>query len=159
MMLMFYFIFLLITIFYFLFIINNPQLIQETVYNTTSIFLKVIIPSLFPSFIISNLFIHNQLCNKLFNKLNQKLKLFNNGYSLLIYTNSLLVGNPTTAYLYTKGYNEGLISKEDLIKLTTTTNYINPLLLLSIFKNTMFVVSIVLFFIVINTTILLFYKF
>ena len=148
----------IISIFYLIFVLKNPLLIQLCVKDTTELFLKVIIPSIFPSFIISNILVNNKISIWIFNRINNKLKLFNSGYSLLIYFNSILVGNPTTSYLYIQGYKNNLITKEDIIKLVKTTNFINPLLLISILKDIKLALSIVLFFFIINTVYLIINK-
>ena len=101
---------LTIIIIYFIYCLtNNEYLTTKTIYSIT-IWLKKILPTLFPTFIIADLIYHSNLPYYL-------NKYFHLNY---IYLLSIISGSPSNAYILNK-YNQ------DLTKLLAVTKYTSPI--------------------------------
>ena len=111
-----YFLLLCILLFYFLLSIFYPNYFRETTYDTFTLFLKVIIPSIAPMYIISSLLINNKIFVKITNILLNKFKIFESINASSLFFINMLVGNPTTAIFVLNSYKQNLITKKDWIK-------------------------------------------
>ena len=127
----------LIIIFFFLLIFIKKDIMYTTIYNTTILWFKTIVPNLLPMFIITSLIINSNLihniCNifgNIFNKIFKCSK-----YGIFVYFLSLFTGSPSNAKYTSDLLNNNLISKTLATKLLLfTTNY-NPLLIYSLLTN------------------------
>jgi len=124
----------LIIIFFFILIFLKKDLMYITIYETTLIWFKNIVPNLLPMFIITSLFVSSNLiinvCNlfgKLFSKIFRVSK-----YGIFVFTLSLFTGSPSNAKYINDLVKNNMISVEEGNKLLIfTTNY-NPLLIYSL---------------------------
>ena len=123
-----------IIIIFFILLLLNKDIIYITIYKTTLIWFKQIVPNLFPMFIISSLIVNSNLIFNLCNLIGKPFSyIFKvSKYGAFVYILSLITGSPSNAK-YLKDLKEtNLISIEEINKLLTfTTNY-NPLLILSL---------------------------
>lgn len=124
---------LIILIFFFLIFIKK-DIMYITIYKTTIIWFKNIVPNLFPMFIITSLIIESNLiiniCN-IFGKFFKKI--FNTSiYGFFVFFLSLFTGCPSNAKYLLDLKNNDLITDSEINKLILyTTNY-NPLLIMSL---------------------------
>lgn len=124
-------------IIFFLLIFIKKDIMYTTIYTTTILWFKNIVPNLLPMFIITSLIINSNLiiniCNifgNLFNKIFKCSK-----YGIFIFFLSLLTGSPSNAKYINDLLDNNLISKSLSNKLLLfTTNY-NPLLIYSLLNN------------------------
>ena len=124
-------------IIFFILIFIKKDIMYYTIYNTTILWFKTIVPNLLPMFIITSLVIKSNLiiniCNlfgSVFNKIFKCSK-----YGIFIYFLSLFTGSPSNAKYILDLINNNLISKSLSNKLLLfTTNY-NPLLIYSLLTN------------------------
>ena len=124
----------LIIIFFFTLIFLKKDLMYTTIYSTTLIWFKNIVPNLLPMFIITSLIVESNLiiniCNlfgKTFSKIFKCSK-----YGIFVFTLSLFTGSPSNAKYINDLVNKKLISTSEGNKLLLfTTNY-NPLLIYSL---------------------------
>ena len=105
-----------------------------TIYSTTLIWFKNIVPNLLPMFIITSLIVSSNLiiniC-KLFGNFFSKI-FKTSKYGIFVFTLSLFTGSPSNAKYIKDLIDNNLISKEEGNKLLLfTTNY-NPLLIYSL---------------------------
>ena len=124
-------------IIFFLLIFIKKDIMYTTIYNTTILWFKNIVPNLLPMFIITSLIINSNLIinickifGKFFNKIFKCSK-----YGIFIYFLSLFTGSPSNAKYINDLLKNNLISKNLTTKLLLfTTNY-NPLLIYSLLTN------------------------
>ena len=124
----------LIIIFFFILIFLKKDLMYITIYETTLIWFKNIVPNLLPMFIITSLFVSSNLiinvCNlfgKPFSKIFRVSK-----YGIFVFTLSLFTGSPSNAKYINDLVKNNMISVEEGNKLLVfTTNY-NLLLIYSL---------------------------
>lgn len=112
-------------------VLTNSKIVIETVLYSIEMWKNNIFPSLFPFFIISNLLIEFnfvEISGKLFNPLMKLFKVNKNGS--FVFLMSLISGFPSNAKYGLELLNKNLISKNDLMKLLTFTNFGNPLFIL-----------------------------
>lgn len=124
-------------IYFFILIFIKKDIMYYTIYNTTIIWFKNIVPNLLPMFIITSLIINSNLitniCNIFGNIFNKLFKCSN--YGIFIYTLSLLTGSPSNAKYINDLINNNLIDKSLTNKLLLfTTNY-NPILIYKLLTN------------------------
>lgn len=128
-------IYLLIMTFIFLLFKNYELVLQSTV-GAVEIWLYKVFPYLFIMIILNDILI-NLNFEKFFKK-----------PSLYVFIMSILSGTPSSAYITKKLVNEGKISKEQANKILTFTYFSNPLflytILLSIFKDPLVVIKLML---------------
>lgn len=142
-----YFLLLCILLFYFLLSIFYPNYFRETTYDTFILFLKVIIPSIAPMYIISSLLINNKIFVRITNILLNKFAIFESINSSSLFFINMLVGNPTTAIFVLNSYKQNLITKKDTTKLLSCS-FINPIFVINIFKLSGFKISFAYLFII-----------
>ena len=124
-------------IFFFILIFIKKDIMYYTIYKTTLIWFKNIVPNLLPMFIITSLIVSSNLiiniCNLLGNIGN---KIFNcSKYGIFVYILSLFTGSPSNAKYINDLIQNNLISKSLSNKLLLfTTNY-NPLLIYTLLNN------------------------
>ena len=126
----------IIIIFFFILIFLKKDLMYTTLYSTTIIWFKNIVPNLFPMFIITSLIVESNLiiniCNlfgKLFSYIFKTSK-----FGIFVFTLSLFTGSPSNAKYIQDLIEKKLISTSEGNKLLVfTTNY-NPLLIYSLLK-------------------------
>ena len=145
-----YFFYFLMTIFYFIFIFLYPNLIKTTTLNSIETFVKILIPSILPSYILSNILIENPFFNKLTNKLSFLFNVFDSSKSISIFITNILIGSPTTIINCVKNYSNKYISKEDFKILLKSSSFINPLFIINITKTLNIQSYITTYIIIIN---------
>ena len=124
----------LIIFFFFILIFIKKDIMYYTIYSTTLIWFKNIVPNLLPMFIITSLIISSNLiitiCNlfgKIFSKIFKTSK-----YGVFVFILSIFTGSPSNAKYIKDLIDNKLISKDEGDKLLLfTTNY-NPLLIYSL---------------------------
>ena len=124
----------IIILMFFILIILKKDIMYITIYKTTLIWFKNIVPNLFPMFIISSFIVNSNLILNICNILGKPFSLIfkTSKYSIFIYLLSLVSGCPSNAKYIKDLLDNNLISKEESNKLLTfTTNY-NPILVISL---------------------------
>ena len=124
----------LIIILFFILILLKKDIMYITIYKTTLIWFKNIVPNLFPMFIISSLIVNTNLINNICNILGKPFQfIFNiNKYGVFVYILSLISGSPSNAKYIKDLKDNNLITKEEENRLLTfTTNY-NPILIITL---------------------------
>lgn len=124
----------LIIFFFFILIFIKKDIMYYTIYSTTLIWFKNIVPNLLPMFIITSLIVSSNLiiniCNlfgKIFSKIFKTSK-----YGVFVFILSIFTGSPSNAKYIKDLIDNKLISKDEGDKLLLfTTNY-NPLLIYSL---------------------------
>ena len=124
----------LIIFFFFILIFIKKDIMYYTIYSTTLIWFKNIVPNLLPMLIITSLIISSNLiipiCNlfgKIFSKIFKTSK-----YGIFVFVLSLFTGSPSNAKYIKDLIDNNLISITEGNKLLLfTTNY-NPLLIYSL---------------------------
>lgn len=119
---------------FFILIFIKKDIMYYTIYSTTLIWFKNIVPNLLPMFIITSLIVSSNLiiniC-KLFGNFFSKI-FKTSKYGIFVFTLSLFTGSPSNAKYIKDLIDNNLISKEEGNKLLLfTTNY-NPLLIYSL---------------------------
>ncbi len=112
-----------------LLILINSSLIIKSVKDSSFMFIIKIFPSLFPTMVIGNLLIKNNIeliipkfIKKIFNKL------FNfNDIETSIFIISIFTGTPSNAIYINEYLEKNLITKKEAEALLCTTHFINPL--------------------------------
>ena len=122
---------------FFILIFIKKDIMYITIYNTTILWFKNIIPNLLPMFIITSLIINSNLiiniCNIFGKTFNKVFKCSN--YGIFVYFLSLFTGSPSNAKYIDYLIKNNLINKTISTKLLLfTTNY-NPLLIYSLLSN------------------------
>lgn len=124
----------IIIIFFFILIFLKKDLMYTTIYTTTLIWFKNIVPNLLPMFIITSLIVNSNLiiniCNLFGKPFSKAFK--TSKYGIFVFTLSLFTGSPSNAKYINDLINNKLISLSEGNKLLLfTTNY-NPLLIYSL---------------------------
>ena len=124
----------IIIIIFFILIFIKKDIMYYTIYSTTLIWFKNIVPNLLPMFIITSLIVSSNLIINICNLFgNFFSKIFKTSiYGIFVFTLSLFTGSPSNAKYIKDLIDNNLISKEEGNKLLLfTTNY-NPLLIYSL---------------------------
>lgn len=150
-----YFFSFLIAIFYLIFCFLYPNLIKEATIDTINTFLKILLPSILPMYVISNILINNVLFNKLTNKLKFLFRVFDSSKSITLFLTNILVGSPSSVINVINSYKNEEISKSDLIILIKSSSFMNPLFIFTICK--LFHFNLLITFYIILTNILINY--
>lgn len=119
---------------FFILIFIKKDIMYYTIYSTTLIWFKNIVPNLFPMFIITSLIIGSNLIINICNLLGETFsKIFKTSkYGIFIFILSLFTGSPSNAKYIKDLIDNNLISTSEGNKLLLfTTNY-NPLLIYSL---------------------------
>lgn len=141
---------------YIIFFINNTQILQTTTYDTFNIFLKVLLPSIIPMYIMSNILINNKITQTLLSKLKPLFKVFDSTYSISLFVSSIFLGNPTSIINIISSYKKNKISYDDTMILLKSCSFINPLFIINFCKeNKLMELSYYIIFINIFTNYLL----
>lgn len=124
----------IIIIIFFILIFIKKDIMYYTIYSTTLIWFKNIVPNLLPMFIITSLIVSSNLiiniCNLFGNFFSKIFK--TSKYGIFVFILSLFTGSPSNAKYIKDLIDNNLISKEEGNKLLLfTTNY-NPLLIYSL---------------------------
>lgn len=142
----------IIIIIFFILIFIKKDIMYYTIYSTTLIWFKNIVPNLLPMFIITSLIVSSNLiiniCNLFGNFFSKIFK--TSKYGIFVFILSLFTGSPSNAKYIKDLIDNNLISKEEGNKLLLfTTNY-NPLLIYSLLtlyldnKTSITIISIVI---------------
>ena len=117
----------------FLEVLFNKTLIFDTISYSLNIWVNSLIPSMFPSFIISDILISYQITNYIPKPLKKIFcKIFNVSEQIIsIFFLSLLSGFPSNARNAKNLYQQNLITKEEASHALTFTHFANPLFVLS----------------------------
>lgn len=124
----------IIIIIFFILIFIKKDIMYYTIYSTTLIWFKNIVPNLLPMFIITSLIVSSNLIINICNLFgNFFSKIFKTSiYGIFVFILSLFTGSPSNAKYIKDLIDNNLISKEEGNKLLLfTTNY-NPLLIYSL---------------------------
>jgi len=121
-------------IIFFILILLKKDIMYITIYKTTLIWFKNIVPNLFPMFIISSLIINTNLINNICNMLGKPFKkIFNiNKYGVYVCILSLITGSPSNAKYIKDLRNNNLITKNEQDRLLTFTMNYNPILIITL---------------------------
>ena len=137
----------LIIITFFLLIYLKKDLMYVTIYKTTIIWFKNIIPNLFPMFIITSLIVESNLiiniCNLFGNSFSRIFK--TSKYGIFVFILSLFTGSPSNAKYINDLVNKNLITIDEG----------NKLLLFSSNYNTLLIYSLLTLFLDSNTSIMI----
>lgn len=151
-------------IIYFLILIEflllfNSKIIVKNVILSSKMFIMTVFPSLFPSMIVGNLLVKNNI-SIIIPKFIKNLfkKLFNySEYMASIFIISIITGTPSNALYIEEYLNKGLINNEEASSLMCSTHFINPLFVVSLVGvnifNSIKVGFIILFLILIDNLI------
>ena len=120
----------LIIIILILIFINN-HIMYNTIYTTTIIWFKNIVPNILPMFIITSLIIESNLIFNITNLFgNLFSKIFKTSkYSIFVFILSILSGSPSNAKYINDLYINNLITKEEANKILLFTTNFNSLLI------------------------------
>lgn len=115
------------------FIITKKILIQETILNAISIWYKFILPSLFPTFIISDILINYNIINYIPYFLKKIFKyLFNiSNSNIVIFFLSLISGFPSNARNARTMYEKKEITLEEANHILIFSHFANPVFIMS----------------------------
>lgn len=121
-------------ILFFILILLNKDIMYITIYKTTLIWFKNIVPNLLPMFIISSLIVSSNLIINICNILGRPFQyIFNiNKYGVYVYILSLISGSPSNAKYIKDLRDNNLINKDEQDKLLTFTMNYNPILIISL---------------------------
>lgn len=114
-------------------ILCNSKIIVNNTIISLKMFIKVVFPSLFPTMIVGNLLVKNNLeliIPKFIKKLFNKLFNYNNSMTS-IYIISMLTGTPSNAIYINEYLDKKLISEKEAESLLLSTHFINPLFVIS----------------------------
>ena len=115
------------------FIIIKKILIQETILNAISIWYKFILPSLFPTFIISDILINYNIINyipEFFKKFFKSLFNISNS-NIIIFFLSLISGFPSNARNARTMYEKKEITLEEANHILIFSHFANPVFIMS----------------------------
>lgn len=124
----------LIIFFFFILIFIKKDIMYYTIYSTTLIWFKNIVPNLLPMFIITSLIVSSNLIVNISNLLGKIFsKIFKTSkYGVFVFGLSLFTGSPSNAKYIKDLIDNNIISPSEGNKLLLfTTNY-NPLLIYSL---------------------------
>lgn len=114
------FIFIIFILFYNIKYINDYQLIIK---ETTYLWFTVLIPSVMPMYVFSNLLLAIPNCFNVFYYLLNPLYRFENSTSTAIFLLSFLTSNPTTSIIIVNSLNQNLISNFEADRLMRSTSH------------------------------------
>ena len=137
------------TILYLIFFLKYPLILQKVSFNSFTFFIKVMIPSIIPMYILSNLILYNRITQKFMLIFKPFFNKFDNTFCISLFITNILVGNPTGIINIIKAHNEKLISNDDALILVKCSSFINPLFIIS-FANLYNIKKFGIFIIVIN---------
>lgn len=112
-----------------LIILSKSSIVIESVINTSSMFILKIFPSLFPTMIIGNLLVRNNvwiIIPKFIRKIFNKLFGFND-LMTSIFIISMFTGTPSNAMYINEYLEKKLITIKEAENLLCVTHFINPL--------------------------------
>jgi len=124
----------LAVILFFILIFIKKDIIYITIYKTTLIWFKNIVPNLLPVFIISSLIVSTNLIQNICNVLGKIFEyIFNiNKYGAYVYILSLISGSPSNAKYIKDLSDNNLINKDEKNTLLSFTMNYNPILIISL---------------------------
>lgn len=113
-----------------LFMLNNDKVILSSL-EALNIWAQKIFPILFPTFILSDLLLSSGIVNTITNFGGKFYERFFKAprYGLYILLISFIAGTPTNAKNLKTLYDNGYISKDDVLKILSTSIFFNPLLI------------------------------
>lgn len=114
------FIFIILILFYNIKYISDYQLIIK---ETTYLWFTVLIPSIMPMYVLSNLLLAIPNCFNMFYYLLNPLYRFENATSTTIFILSFLTSNPTTSIIIVNSLNQNLISRFEANRLMRSTSH------------------------------------
>lgn len=125
-----YFLFFLITLFYLLISLIYPMNFRIVTYDICVLFIKVILPSIIPIYLISSIMTNNKYFIKLSHRLLKPFKLFESINAPALFISSILVGNPTTTIVTLEKYKNKDITFSDT-KIILSSSFFNPLFIIN----------------------------
>ncbi len=114
-------------------LLTKSKIVITSVINSSVMFILKIFPSLFPTMIIGNLLVKNnihQIIPKFIKRMFYKLFRFNN-IMTSIFIISMFTGTPSNALYINEYLNKKLISVKQAQTLLLTTHFINPLFVIA----------------------------
>lgn len=126
-----------IIIIIFILIFMNNNIIYSTIYKTTLIWFKNIVPNILPIMIITSLIIESNLIFDITNLFgNLFSKIFKTSkYSIFVFILSIFTGSPSNAKYINDLYANNLITKEETTKILLFTTNFNSLLIYSLISS------------------------
>lgn len=121
----------------FLSLIFNSTLVTDELNNALNIFFKILFPSIFPFFLISDLLIEYNFVhtlNTIFNKITKKIFHTSSSSSFIIIM-SMISGFPSGSKYIRSLYDKKMIDLDEANYLITFTHFANPLFILTLTKN------------------------
>ncbi len=140
-----YYLGLILLFFILIYLLNYYQLLISTcVINTVNLWLQVIVPTIYPTIIVINIIIANNINNLIPNHVyNFFNRIFHfDGPALIIYILGVIAGTPTTSLIIKNYYENNLFSKKSAEKLLGLVMFNNPVFILAILNN-LFVSNII----------------
>ena len=141
----------LTVIIFLILIFIKKDIMYTTIYETTLIWFKNIVPNLFPMFIITSYIINSNLIFNICNILGKTFKkIFNTSiYGVYVFILSLFTGSPSNAKYIKDLLDNNLISKDESNKLLLFTLNYNPILILTLLnqylqKNTSYLILLII---------------
>ncbi len=142
----------IIIIFFFILIFIKKDIMYATIYKTTMIWFKSIVPSLFPMFIITSLVVSSNLIINICNIFGKPFKyLFNTSiFGFFVFFLSLFTGCPSNAKYIKDLLDNKLISKAEQNKLLIFSLNFNPILIYNLTntflekKDSIIIISIII---------------
>lgn len=125
-----YFFVFIITLFYLILSLIYPSHIKDTTYDVCLIFVKVIIPSIVPMYLLSSLLVNNKFFINLSYNVLKPFNLFESKDSYSILLSSVLVGNPTTTIVVLTKYKNNKITIKDS-NILLSCSFFNPLFIIT----------------------------
>lgn len=128
-----YFFVFLITMFYMFYSFFYPSHIKDITYDVCLIFIKVLMPSIIPMYLLSSVIVNNQFFVNLSYYLLKPLQLFESKNAYSLFLSSILVGNPTTTILTVTKYKKNQITMNDS-KILLSCSFMNPLFIITAYN-------------------------
>ncbi len=150
-----YIIILLLTIIEIFFLVNT-KIVTNSVIDSLKIFILNIFPSLFPTMIVGNLLIKNNVILIIPNFIKKFLKkIFNfSDVNTSIFIMSFICGSPSNAMFINEYLDKNIISEKEAESMLCITHFINPLFIIStsllLFKSMYEGVFIIFIMLVVN---------
>ncbi len=127
-----YFFLFIISLFYLIYFIVNQHEINLIAYNSCLVFVKNLIPSIMPMYIIMNILINNKIFQRINTYFSYLFPVFDSNKSITLFISGIFLGNPTNVINILNSYQKKEITYEDSLNLIKSSSFVNPLFIYSI---------------------------
>lgn len=134
MMSMSYLFLFFISILYLTFFFKYPQILQKVSFESFSFFVKIMIPSIIPMYLLSNIILNNKVTQQLMSILKPIFHKFDCSYSISLFITNIIVGNPTGIINIIKALKAKVITTDDAAILIECSSFMNPLFIITFCK-------------------------